>query len=83
MLTTMTRITPPHIKRNTIAALADLFEMSTSREPAIEEMSTLLEMIGTHGSMIENVVVYENEEVYHVHTKNILPSAEFELKAKY
>jgi len=54
----MTRITPPHIKRNTIAALTDLFEMSTSREPAIEEVGTLLEMIGTHGSMIEDVVVY-------------------------
>ena len=80
---TMTRITPPHKKRNTISALADLFEMSTSREPAIEEVDTLLEMIGTHGSMIENVVVFENEEVYHVHTKNILPSAELELKPQY
>ncbi|NOR48328.1 MAG: hypothetical protein GQ533_09855 [Methanosarcinaceae archaeon] len=79
----MTRITPPHIKRNTIAVLTDLFEMSTSREPAIEEVGTLLEMIGTHGSMIEDVVVYENEEVYHVHTKNILPSAELELVAQY
>ncbi|HJH30541.1 MAG TPA: hypothetical protein C5S51_12810 [Methanosarcinaceae archaeon] len=77
----MTRITTPHIKRNTIAVLTDLFEMSTSREPAIEEMGALLEMIGTHGSMIENVVVYENEEVYHVHTKNIIPSAELELTA--
>lgn len=66
-----------------MAVLKDLFEMSTSREPALEEMSTLLEMIGTHGSMIENVVVYENEEVYHVHTKNILPSAELELNAQY
>ena len=79
----MTRITPPHKRRNTISALADLFEMSTSREPATEDVATLLEMLGTHGSMIENVVVYENEEVYHVHTKNILPSAELELKPQY
>ncbi|MGP8320742.1 MAG: hypothetical protein ACT6FE_00240 [Methanosarcinaceae archaeon] len=47
--------------------------MSTSYEPAFDEMGSLLELIGTHGSVNENVVVYENEEVYHVHTKNIFP----------
>ncbi len=78
----MTRITPPH-KSNTAAVMADLFEMSTSREPVIDEIGSLLKLIGTHGSMIENVVVYENEEVYHVHTKNILPSAELELITQY
>lgn len=78
----MTRIIPTH-KRNTTAVLEDIFEMSTSREPATEEVDTLLEMIGTHGSMIENVVVYENEEVHHVHTKKIIPSAELELKPQY
>ena len=78
----MTRITSSH-EKNTTAALTDLFEMSTSREPAIDEIGSLLEMIGTHGSMIKNVVVYENEEVYHVYTKNILPSAELKLTAQY
>lgn len=72
-LAVMTRITPPYMFCNTIAALADLFEMSTSYEPAFDEMGSLLELIGTHGSVNENVVVYENEEVYHVHTKNIFP----------
>ena len=81
-LTLMTRITPPH-KSNTTAVMADLFEMSTSREPVIDEIGSLLKLIGTHGSMIENVVVYENEEVYHVHTKMIIPSAELELITQY
>ena len=81
-LTPMTRITPPH-KSNTAAVMADLFEMSTSREPVIDEIGSLLKLIGTHGSMIENVVVYENEEVYYVHTKMIIPSAELELITQY
>ncbi len=71
----MTRITPPHMFWNTIPALADLFEMSTSYEPAFDEMGSLLELIGTHGSVNKDVVVYENEEVYHVHTQKMLTPA--------
>jgi len=67
----MTRITSPE-QENTVSVLMDIIEMSTSGEAAIDKVDSLLELIGTHGSIIEDVVVYEDEEVSHVHTKNVM-----------
>jgi len=71
MFSSMTRITGPE-QENTVSVLMDIIEMSTSGESAIDKVDSLLEIIGTHGSIIEDVVVYEDEEVSHVHTKNVM-----------
>lgn len=67
----MTRITATP-QKNTISALIDIFEMSNLREPFIDEVGSMLELMGTHGSITEGAVAYEDEEIYHVHTMSIM-----------
>jgi len=70
----MTRITAaPH--KNSISALMDIFEMSNLREPFIDEVGNMLEVMGTHGSINEGTVAYEDEEIYHVHTLSMMASS--------
>lgn len=67
----MTRITRPQ-QKNAFSVLMDIFEMSNFRDPAEDEVDSLLQVIGTHGSMIENAVIYEDDEMQYVHTRNML-----------
>ncbi|NYT19038.1 MAG: hypothetical protein GKC08_01925 [Methanosarcinales archaeon] len=67
----MTRITATP-QKNTISALIDIFEMSNLREPFLDEVDSMLEVMGTHGSITEGTVAYEDEEIYHVHTMSIM-----------
>ncbi|WP_440952997.1 hypothetical protein [Methanococcoides sp. FTZ1] len=50
----------------------DIFEMSNLRDPFLDEVSSMLEIVGTHGSITEGAVAYEDEEIYHVHTLSIM-----------
>jgi hypothetical protein len=71
----MTRITTQTQKnnvKNTVSVLMDIIEMGKSTLPLREELDSLLETVGTHGSIIEDAVVYEDEGVCHVHTKKIM-----------
>ena len=75
MLTSMTRITAQtqeNTVKNTVSVLMDIIEMGNSRQALREELDSLLETVGTHGSIIEDVVVYEDDGVCHVHTKKIM-----------
>ncbi|WP_135610426.1 hypothetical protein [Methanococcoides sp. AM1] len=67
----MTRITATP-QKNSISALIDIFEMSNMREPFLDEVGSMLELMGTHGSITEGAVAYEDEEIYHVHTMSIM-----------
>lgn len=67
----MTRITRGE-QKNAVSVLMDIFEMSNMREPADNEVDSLLQVIGTHGSMIDDVVIYEDDEMQYVHTRNML-----------
>ncbi|UGV40496.1 hypothetical protein J7W08_10580 [Methanococcoides orientis] len=67
----MTRITATP-QKNSISALIDIFEMSNMREPFLDEVGSMLEVMGTHGSITEGAVAYEDEEIYHVHTMSIM-----------
>jgi hypothetical protein len=50
----------------------DIIEMDSSSQPLRAKFDSLLETAGTHGSIIENAVAYEDEGVCHVHTKKIM-----------
>ncbi|MDA0524591.1 hypothetical protein [Methanococcoides alaskense] len=67
----MTRI-KANTERPAITALMDIFEMSNLRAPGFNEVSDMLEMIGTHASIMDGAVSYEEEEVSHVHTLSIM-----------
>ncbi|MCD4800150.1 MAG: hypothetical protein K8R01_00975 [Methanococcoides sp.] len=67
----MTRI-KANTERPAITALMDIFEMSNLRAPGFDEVSDMLEMIGTHASIMDGAVSYEEEEVSHVHTLSIM-----------
>ncbi len=60
-------------QKTAMSALMDIFEMSNMREPVVDEVISMLEIMGTHGSMTDAAVVYDDEELYHVHTMNIMP----------
>lgn len=66
----MTRITTT-AEKPAMSALIDIFEMSNMREPVIEEVSDMLELMGTHASIMNGAVVYEDDEVAHVHTMSM------------
>jgi len=75
VLTAMTRINARKQKNavtNTVSVLMDIIEMDNSRQPLRTELDSLLETVGTHGSIIEDAVVYEDNGVYHVHTKKLM-----------
>ena len=58
-----------------MTVLMDIFEMSNLRDPLHNEVSDMLEVMGTHGSFTSGFVAYEDEEIYHVHTMSITASA--------
>ena len=75
MLASMTRITAHtqvNTVINTVSVLMDIIEMDNSNHLLREELDSLLEKVGTHGSIIEDAVVYEDDGVCHVHTKKIM-----------
>ncbi len=75
MLASMTRITAHtqvNTVINTVSVLMDIIEMDNSNHPLRAELDSLLEKVGTHGSIIEDAVVYEDDGVCHVHTKKIM-----------
>ncbi len=67
----MTRITQNHYK-NTQSVLIDIFQMYNSREPDSVEMQSLLTELGTHGSHSRKSVIYEYEQMQHIHTKKVI-----------
>ncbi|MBP2030609.1 hypothetical protein J2755_001557 [Methanohalophilus levihalophilus] len=64
----MTRMTNSH-QKNAISAMKDIFEMDKSRDPEATEVNSLLESLGTHGSLVGKTAVYNGSELSHVHTK--------------
>ncbi|ABE52756.1 hypothetical protein [Methanococcoides burtonii] len=67
----MTRITATS-EKPAITVLMDIFEMSNMRAPGFAEVSDMLEIMGTHASIMDVAVSYEDEEVAHVHTLSIM-----------
>ncbi|MHC1576374.1 MAG: hypothetical protein ACXQTE_03370 [Methanosarcinaceae archaeon] len=74
----MTRISLSS-QKTAITALMDLFEMCNQRDPEHMEVVSLLETVGTHGSIVEDVAVYADDELLYVHTMNTAPSSEKDL----
>ncbi|WP_462271997.1 hypothetical protein [Methanohalophilus sp.] len=56
----MTRITDP-CNRNAISVLQDIFEMNNMREPAGEEVDSLLETMGTHANLVEDGILSKED----------------------
>ncbi len=46
----MTRITPKG-ERNSISAMRDIFMLYRMRDPACDELASLIEILGTHGAI--------------------------------
>lgn len=57
----MTRITP-HGERNSLSVMKDLFMLYRMRDPASNELASLIEMLGTHGAIASNPVLYDEGE---------------------
>jgi hypothetical protein len=54
----MTRITPKG-ERNSISAMRDIFMLYRMRDPACDELASLIEILGTHGSIASSPVLYD------------------------
>lgn len=74
----MTRISLS-LQKTAIVALMDIFEMCNQRDPEHTEVASLLETVGTHGSIVEDVAIYAGDELLYVHTMNTVPSPDKDL----
>jgi hypothetical protein len=54
----MTRITPIG-ERNSLSVMRDIFMLYRMRDPAGDELDSLIEMLGTHGSIASAPVLYD------------------------
>ena len=54
----MTRITPKG-ERNSLSVMRDIFMLYRMRDPAGDELASLIEMLGTHGSIASAPVLYD------------------------
>jgi len=54
----MTRITPKG-ERNSISVIRDIFMLYRMRDPAGDELASLIEMLGTHGAIASSPVLYD------------------------
>jgi hypothetical protein len=58
LFSSMTRITPEG-ERNSLSVMKDIFMLYRLRDPAGEELASLIEMLGTHGSIASAPVLYD------------------------
>lgn len=54
----MTRITPEG-ERNSLSVMKDIFMLYRMRDPAGDELDSLIEMLGTHGVIASAPVLYD------------------------
>jgi hypothetical protein len=54
----MTRITPEG-ERNSLSVMKDIFMLYRMRDPAGNELASLIEMLGTHGAIASAPVLYD------------------------
>ncbi|WP_321419793.1 hypothetical protein [uncultured Methanomethylovorans sp.] len=57
----MTRITPEG-ERNSLSVMKDIFMLYRMRDPAGNELASLIEMLGTHGSIASAPVLYDEDD---------------------
>ncbi|MDG6243934.1 MAG: hypothetical protein QCH31_06025 [Methanolobus sp.] len=67
----MTRITQS-IHRIPISTSQDIFNMKNQRDPENSEVWPFLVVHGNHATINKEVVVYDEEGVYQVYTKNVM-----------
>ncbi|WP_407355081.1 hypothetical protein [Methanolobus sp. WCC5] len=67
----MTRITQS-MHRIPISTSEDIFNMKNQRDPENSELWPFLVVHGNHATMNKEVVVYDEEGVYQVYTKNVM-----------
>ncbi len=67
----MTRITEK-IHRISLSASEDIFNMRNQRDPETGEIWPFLAIHANHATINEEVVVYDDEGVYQVYTKNVM-----------
>lgn len=64
----MTRMTKSN-QKNAMSVMKDIFEMNEERDPEGAEVDSLLESLGTHGSLVEKTAMHNGAEFSHVQTK--------------
>ncbi len=57
----MTRITPEG-ERNSLSVMKDIFMLYRMRDPAGNELASLIEMLGTHGVIASAPVLYDEDD---------------------
>lgn len=67
----MTRITE-NVHRIPISVSQDIFNMKNQRDPEHNELWPFLVVHGNHATINREVVIYDNEGVYQVYTKNVM-----------
>jgi hypothetical protein len=58
LFSSMTRITPEG-ERNSLSVMKDIFMLYRMRDPAVNELASLIEMLGTHGAIASAPVLYD------------------------
>lgn len=71
----MTRITQS-LYRMPISTSEDIFNMKNQRDPETNELWPFLVVHGNHATINKEVVVYDEEGVYQVYTKNVMSKEE-------
>ncbi|TGC08946.1 hypothetical protein CUN85_07890 [Methanolobus halotolerans] len=66
----MTRITTTR-EDMPLSTSMDIFYMKNRRDPTNEEVLPFLAIHGNHATINEEAVLYDEEEVAHVYTKNV------------
>ncbi|KXS44029.1 hypothetical protein HWN40_00540 [Methanolobus zinderi] len=69
----MTRITTTR-EDMPLSTSMDIFHMKNRRDPVDEEVLPFLAIHGNHATINEESVLYDDEEVAHVYTKNVFGS---------
>ncbi len=73
----MTRITEK-VHRISLSTSEDIFNMKNQRDPEKNEIWPFLAVHANHATINEEVVVYDEEGVYQVYTKNVMSRLEKE-----